>query len=551
MLRLGPAAHRNSITAFTLALAALWLWLYRPVLAYLALIYRRDDFRTNQLLLIGVVVLVALQIRAGRFRPRLGMVPVWRPLPLTLALGASLAYLATERWLDVNTLSAALFGLASYGLVGLWLAPADWRRGLPAALLVIGTLPFGEHLQTFVGYPMRILTAGIVRDLVAALGARPVGVDTILVIETGVSQVDLPCSGVKSLWTGLLFLTAATWIERRRIGPRWLAAATAFAGLLFLANLARVAILVLVGSLAHWPLLAEMLHVPLGVLGFAGCCAAAVWMLRRLPEIETPGLPDESGSRLDACDGSPIVAGSRSLLDQRPAQPQVGPWFPALVAAILVMVLAYSPRPQTGLAGPPPDWSFPAEMAAEPLPLRPDEVKWLTRDGAESATRYRFDWHGVSGSMILISSTTWRAHHRPERCFEVYGLRMDDTRTHLVRPDFPLRVVALSDPRHSVSPGGAPGAGPGDDRQADAEHGLSLSAAYWFQSGARTTDDYATRIWADLAPARERWVMVSLLLDDRHDPDSPEIRDLYLALHAAVARQLAGPIVAGSTGGSS
>ncbi|MEZ4837043.1 MAG: hypothetical protein R2873_34460 [Caldilineaceae bacterium] len=37
------------------------------------------------------------------------------------------------------------------------------------------------------------------------------------------------------------------------------------------------------------------------------------------------------------------------------------------------------------------------------------------------------------------------------------------------------------------------------------------SAVYWYQSADRITDDYATRIWADLSPVRERWVLVSVL----------------------------------------
>ena len=98
--------------------------------------------------------------------------------------------------------------------------------------------------------------------------------------ENGVSQVDLPCSGVKSLWTGALFLIAATWIERRPLNLRWLGVAGIFGGLLLAANLARVAVLVLVGQVAGWPLAAEMIHVPLGVLGFVAACAAAVMLMR-------------------------------------------------------------------------------------------------------------------------------------------------------------------------------------------------------------------------------------------------------------------------------
>lgn len=49
-------------------------------------------------------------------------------------------------------------------------------------------------------------------------------------------------------------------------------------------------------------------------------------------------------------------------------------------------------------------------------------------------------------------------------------------------------------------------------------HRNALSASYWFQSAGQTTDDYATRIWADLTLQRDRWVLVSILFDDACDP---------------------------------
>jgi exosortase O len=152
------------------------------------------------------------------------------------------------------------------------------------------------------------------------------------------------------------------------------------------------------------------------------------------------------------------------------------------------------------------------------MPLKPDEIAWLTRDGAESADRRRFEWHGLTGSMILITSTTWRAHHRPERCFEVYGLSLGDSRTHLVNPNFPLRFVSLG----------------------DGDHSNLLAATYWFQSAQRTTDDYGTRIWADLAPRREPWVLVSILFDGVPEPQTTQVQSFYLTLHDAVTRYLEG-----------
>jgi exosortase O len=510
-----PAAHHTAPPprpvriAANAAIAGLWLWLYRPVFNYLAIIFSREDFRTNQVLLIGVIVLIASRMRRGRMHLRVDLAPHLLPSALILALCGSVLYLVVERFLDVNTISASLFGLASYGLLGLWLEPRRWRQGLPAALLLIGTLPFGEHMQTFIGYPMRILTASIVRDGLAGTGVASVGVDTILVFENGVSQVDLPCSGVKSLWTGMLFLIAATWIERRPINLRWILSALIFVALLFTANLARVGVLVTVGQIVGWRLAAEMLHVPLGVLGFVAACAAAVILLRSQPI--SPGLPTSPPWLAPAGRGAGNI--------QSPLIPHRPTWLaPALAAAILVMALVYTPRPQTGLTQSPPTWEFPAGLVTEPMPLKLDEVEWLTRDGAESADRRRFEWRGITGSMILISSTTWRAQHRPERCFEVYGLSLDDSRTYLVAPNFPVRFVSLS----------------------DGEGYVQSSATYWLQSADRTTDDYGTRIWADLAPRRRRWVLVTILFDGAYDPHSTDIQAFYAALHAAVAQSLKG-----------
>ncbi len=522
----------------------LWLWLYRPVFDYFAVIFSGEDFRTNQLVLVGVIILIVLRLRQATGRPRLDDAPHLYLPALSLVLGGSALYLLGERFLDVNTFSASLFGLASYGLLGLWLPPLHWRRGLLAALLLIGALPFGEHMQTFIGYPLRIFTATLVRDGLAAVGMTSIGVDTILVFENGVSQVDLPCSGVKSLWTGMLFLMAATWLERRPLNLRWWLLVLCFIALLIIANLMRVAVLVVVGPIAGWPLLAEMLHVPLGVLGFVAACVVAVWLLRfssarqevGQSAISTPGasrsiaaigdarLPSETPASLvpsDASEARPTRPKGRAARGARSAaQSLTHPvWLgPALVLVILVMALLYTPRPQTGLAQAPPTWQFPAGLVTEPMPLKPDEIAWLTRDGAESADRRRFEWRGLTGSMILITSTTWRAHHRPERCFEVYGLSLEDSHTYLVKPDFPLRFVSLGDGDH---------------------HNL-LAATYWFQSAGRTTDDYGSRIWADLAPRRERWVLVSILFDGAQDPQAERVQTFYLALHEAVRRYLEG-----------
>jgi exosortase O len=479
-----------------LLVIALWLWFYRPVYPYLGIIFTRQEFRTNQILLLGVLLLIGIQVRKGGLHLSLWALPQRYAPALALALGSSAAFLFVERYLDINTLSASLFGLSGYGLLGLWLSRARWRQGLPAALLLIGALPFGEHLQTFVGYPVRIATASIVGRGLAALGVHSVGLETILVFENGTSQVDLPCSGVKSLWTGGMFLLAATWIERRPINLRWLLVALGFSLLLLAANLLRVAVLVAVGQVAGLILLAEMLHVPLGVLGFVASCAAAVFLLRKL-----------APPHLSPVDAETDTAVTRPI------------WMaPTLAGILLLMALFYTPRPQVALAEAQPQWLFPPEVNAAPWALTKGERQWLADGGVDQADRWQFKHKDISGSLLFVTSTTWRAHHRPERCFQVYGLTVDQSFTALISPDFPVRLLTLSTSTHKTQ----------------------LSAAYWLQSPGQTTDDYAARIWSDLDPQTQRWVLVTVLFDQAVDLQSPQAAAFFEALRSVVQHGLEG-----------
>ena len=481
-------------------LLALWLWLFRPIYPYLTTIFTRQEFRTNQIILLAVLALIGMQVRKGSFRPNPRALPRLYLPALLLALVGAAAFIAARHKLDINTLSATLFGLATYGFIGLWLRPAYWRRGLPAALLLVGALPFGEHLDTFVGYPLRIATAGLVSRGLASLHVYNPGVDAILVFENGISQVDSPCSGVKSLWTGGLFFLAATWIEARPVNRRWLLAAIAFAFLLLAANLARVTLLVCVGQVLNLRLLAEMLHVPLGVIGFLAACLIGLLLLRWAGSSSQPILRHSGSAQLDPVYPSPF-------------------WLaPSLALALLALALLYAPPPAPVSASTPPVWQLPAGLASNEWPLTPTEWAWLTQDSrGVSASRWQFEWRGLRGSLLFVDSVDWRAHHRPERCFTVYGLEVQTSQPDLVAPNFPVRLLTL---------------------------GLSnqpsvYSAAYWLQSVDQVTQDYAARIWDDLAPQPQPWVLITVLFDEPTDLQSTDARALFDALRQSIQSSLA------------
>lgn len=495
-----------------IVLIGIWFFLFRAIYPYFSIIFTDARFRENQIILAGVLVMIELKVHKQLPKRRLDSSPHWHAPALAIALGGSVAFLVVERFLDVNTLSASLFVFATFGLAGLWMQPVSWRRGLPAALLLAGSLPFGEHLQTFIGYPARLATAEIVRAGLSGLGIPTLTTQTILVFESGISQVDLPCSGVKSLWTGWLFLLAATWFERRPINLRWIGIALAVAAVLLAANLLRVAVLVGVGQAAGWRILAEMLHLPLGILGFGAGCALGVFLLRRMGSV--PAEP-------------------------RPLRAQYNPaWLGPALAALLVPLLLLPGKPlQPDRSLPALVWRMPVELGFTPWALSPQEQEWLTRSGMHSTSRWRFADSQVPGSqaqssqahssqmpgrlsgvLLVTTSDTWRAQHRPEQCFEVFGLKARQSFSHLAAPGFPIRLLSL------------------DSQQTQ----NATWAAYWLQAKGKVTDEFAARIWADFSPDRQVWVLVTILFDPQVDPQSEQARIFFESIRNVVQIYLEG-----------
>jgi exosortase O len=190
---------------------------------------------------------------------------------------------------------------------------------------------------------------------------------------------------------------------------------------------------------------------------------------------------------------------------------------------ILTLALVYTPRPEVAAAQVQTKLQFPAGLSVEPWSFSPGELEWLSADGPLSASRWRFAWSPPEGntrhgSVLLITSDTWRAHHRPERCFEAYGLTVDSAYSTLLDGDFPLRILSLSAERERYH----------------------YSAVYWLQAPGRVTDDYATRIWSDLTPQHQTWVLVTILFDTAVDPTHADLQELYGGLRQTVAQNLEG-----------
>jgi len=487
-VRIAPPAGDERSGAILWALVACtalaWGSLIAPSLSWLGTTLARPDSRLHALLLACILVAAVVRGRGVRFAvsPRLG--------PWLGVLTAASLYVALRLGPGIHKLEVAVAALGTHALVGLCAERCAWRRGLVPVLLAIAALPFAEHLDVYVGFPARLLSARILEDAFTGAGLDGVTAQTILVFEGRAAQIDLPCSGVKSLWAGSVLYLALTWLADRRITAGWLAGWAAYMGLLFLGNVARIGVLVGLGMVLELPRAAESLHVSLGVLVFVGAALLPWWALhRRHREIRDlqPGAEAPSAPTGRAAWG--LIALSACL------------WTLHLVAPH--RVAASTPVPTATLR-------LPADVSSQPIALTPTESTFFTAGGATLASKQRFEWRGVSGSVLVVRSRAARAQHLPEQCLAASGLDVAATYTRLIDADFPVRHVEL--------------------RRATGH------AAYWFQSSERVTDDFTDRLWAGLTSGEADWALVSVLLDR-----APAPRDeaaLLARIRAAVSLQM-------------
>lgn len=477
-------------------LVGAWLALSRQTLAWLLRRLADPDARTGGILLAAALLILVIQAWPGlRLRGLAHLLPRARLLPLALLVMGALAQAARVRLLGSHLVASIAFAAGTYGLLGLYLPPACWRRGFVAVLAVVALLPFGPHLDAFLGFPARIATADMVHKVLAAFGVWGQSVEDIIVLENGVASIDLPCSGVKGLWIGALFFLGLTWLERRALGGRWLLAGLAVFASLVTANFLRVLLLVLLGFGCRQPALAALVHLPLGVFGFLLACGVAVLMIRRLPAHDP-----ERRSRADTT--RPLGLGLLPLL------------------ALLILlaggsVRGHAPARMVG----PADLHLPPAWRIAALPLDDKAARLFAHHGAQQAGQWRFQAGAAAGTLLVVVADSFRAHHAPEICLAGAGHTIDGVRRAELGPGRPLRLIDTD--------------------------GHRATAATWFQSARTTTDSLMRRTLAELLDGEQRWALISVLFDGPTGLDAAT-RALLENLHASVAASLASSSPEGS-----
>jgi len=444
---------------------------------------------------------------------------VW---PTLLWLSAGLTYLLNESQVGFNTLSAALFILFVYGLSGYCLRQSLWRSLFVPTSLLILVLPFEHYLDVYLGFPLRLLSADWAGSVLQHTGLPLLTTESILMIDNRAAIVDLDCSGIKSLWIGLIFYLLLTWIEHYRISWCWLLIGLLYIFLLILANVARITILVLLELVLEQPKLAGIFHQSLGLLGFAIASVTIWWVLKKLlpyakltsvsstediashnnQQVEFPSANNATDSHLGKSKTYHAILLSSATL-----------------TLIVVMNLLYQPQVIATQTSAVKTLNLPAKYALKTSPLNPQEESFFNSNQAQ-ANKYHLtlsiEGNPVRVAVVLVWSRAWKTHHVPENCYLSQGFSIDAQGLWQL-PQHNLRYLQLNRPN------------------ADATLGSSQTAAYWFQSASSSTPDYSARVIDNLFHPGRHWVMASILFDQSVTPT--QITPLIQTLKQAIGDQ--------------
>jgi len=442
-------------------------------------------------LILGSVLLFVFFIRSfyDGFKYRRG--------PIYLLALCCLLHLINRFTLQIHVISLSLLVGFYFALAGCYVNSGDWRKLQLPTLLTLLLFPLFDYLAVYLGFPLRLLSANIASDLLAALHFPVFSDSDLLFVENRYLQVDIDCSGSKGLWTGLVFYTALSWIYKRHINIQWLVSLILFIYCLIVFNAIRIATITWIDLILKKPDLAASLHESIGLMGFVLACLIA-WFLIALPRIK----PDRLGFEK--------VQAARNILNryieviELPARLSkwiyhrfdsslAQKWTSANRLGILFLVFAVP-----GLVAQPneiatnatvssPTMQFPLGWASFPVALN-DQEKLFFAGKQVAIDKIGFKHGTIEGSMILVSSKIWKTQHHPKHCLQAQGFSVIQDQSTLLANAMRIRQLTLL------------------------KNNQSYTALFWWQSADTQTDDYGRRVFSSMTHPSKSWTMISLLI---------------------------------------
>jgi exosortase O len=362
----------------------------------------------------------------------------------------------------------------------------NWSKALSIVLLLAIAVPFYLEFSSGLGFGLRLLTAALVEQTLANLGINAISSHDIIRTENAIAHIDIPCSGLKSLWVGSLFFLIVliklncrlSWL----VGWKYLA----FILLLLSANTFRVLILTLLTVVYDQPQMAETFHLPLGILGFGISCSVAVLMLRQ-------------------------TKSSLPVLTPTPVSNQIATTVLLLIIALTGWQIVISVHHTTFTAQQKiMPLNLPTQFHPQSVSLTVGEQQYFAQSAQTIAQKWRWVFEDYTGSVLIVQSLDFNMFHAPELCMAANGITVDAMTTVRITPALQVRLLSLNKGQ--------------------------LTGIYWLQSGNETTDSFGERYWRYFWLQEKNWWMIAFMINQPYPMESNRMNNLTKTLYLELTR---------------
>jgi|GEM_PF-2562774 len=386
---------------------------------------------------------------------------------------AGLFFFKTHTGIRIFGFCSAMFFF--YGLICPLLGEKRWYRGLSPFLLLLFCLPFGRHIDIFIGYPLRVMLVDLVYQSLSPIFPSIESFSGILLIENRAAFIDMDCSGIKGLWVSTLIYFTLSWIEAVRMSSKWFLGFFLFMAWIIIGNFIRIFLLVIIHTALGRPEFDPLIHHSVSLLFLlSGCYFSFLWMKSQKSGFsETPNT-------------SKLVA----------------PILPSICSLGLLLLLAWSPTlaesPNKEIALQESIVHRLESLCWSPINLSRTEADVFERESVQASK-----WIKGELEMILVLNGDWRSQHKPELCYESSGYRLSANETLILDSSFTVRQLAFENTKSKVW--------------------------YWFQQEYQTSSDFSEKVWKQLFHQNQKWTMISIVHNSGSIPLS-DIKNIKLLL---------------------
>jgi exosortase O len=377
--------------------------------------------------------------------------------------------------------------------LGFYLKNRVWIKLAIPTFLIILTLPFGNLMDTYLGFPLRMVAADIIQSLLSSLGYDSINRETIISMENQATQINMNCSGMKGLWASIIFFLTLSWVYRLHINLKWLIVLLLNCFIVLLFNLIRITTLVFTELIFDQSELANLIHTPIGLIGFTFSCLITwsliyYWLLQKKPNSRNTKIFERF--RITTPEWIKLRNEGLAL---------------NLIAICLLLILYFKPNANFTDQPQPREIAlqWPKNLHLEPINLTENEHQFFTLDNCTPIKR-KFKYRSLEGTLLLVFNASFRGHHHPEVCMQGAGLKVDQTSTLLVDLNFPVRMISF--------------------------HEKMQTATYWFQAPNLHSEDFSNRIWLELLGEKKEWVMISLLFNQKIQVQNTDYHELLMLI---------------------